>query len=166
MKIVSLQTLIHPRSRLAFVLLLIAIHSFLVGIGLITRPAMLMKLFGFGPCYERFFPTQGGVFHVAMAIGYAMAALNVDKYRYLIYFSIIVKSLATIYLFIYYSVLNSLCIILASGIGDGLMALAIFLSLLFYVRSDGNSCDSTEDSQGGKRHACDSSNPFEEAKDG
>ncbi len=166
MKIISMETLKHPRSRLVFVLLLIAVHSFLVGIGLIARPAMLMRFFGFGPCLERFFPTQGGVFHVAMAIGYAMAAVNVDKFRCLIYFSIIVKTLATVYLFIYYSVLNSLWIILASGIGDGIMALAIFLSLLFYIRSGENSYTKAEGFQGGRGDGRDRSNALEEAGSG
>jgi hypothetical protein len=127
---------------------------------------MLMRFFGFGPCFERFFPTQGGVFHIAMAIGYAMAAVNVDKFRCLIYFSIIVKTLATIYLFIYYSVLNSLWIILASGVGDGIMALAIFLSLLFYIRSGENSYGQAEHSQGGQRHGRDRSNALEEPESG
>ncbi len=166
MKIVSLQTLINPRSRLAFVLFLIAIHSFLVGVGLIIRPAMLMKLLGFGLCYERFFPTQGGVFHIAMAIGYTMAALKVDKYRCLIHFSIIVKSVAALYLFIYYFIMNSLWIILVSGIGDGLMALVIFLSLLFYVRSDGNSNGDMKESESSKNDSWDQSVPSGEKKNG
>jgi hypothetical protein len=166
MKIITVQTLKHPRSRLVFVLSVIAIHSLLIGIGLIARPAMLMRFFGFGPCFERFFPTQGGVFHIAMAVGYAMAAVNVDKFRCLIYFSIIVKTLATIYLFIYYSVLNSLWIILASGVGDGIMALAIFLSLLFYVRSGENAYGKAEGLQGGLRNGRNRSNPLEEAGSG
>jgi hypothetical protein len=132
MKITSLEILKSPHSRLAFVLALIAIHSFLVGLGLIVRPGMLMEFLGFGACYERFFPTQGGVFHVAMAIAYAMAAVDVRKCRCLVFFSIIVKTIATIYLFVYYLIVNSMWIVLASGIVDGVMAVAICLSLLSY----------------------------------
>ena len=138
MNFLSLSALRLPRSRLSLILVLIAIHSFVAGLGLIIRPAMLMKFFGFSNDYERFFPTQGGVFHVVMAIGYTMAALNVDYYRCLIYFSIIVKIIATIFLFIYYFVMDSKWIVLASGIGDGLMALLIFLALFSYDRSAKN----------------------------
>ncbi|MBU1938018.1 hypothetical protein KKG05_11515 [bacterium] len=124
----------HPHSRLVLILFLIAIHSFLVGIGLIIRPGTLMLLFGFNPGYERFFPTQGGVFHIVMAIGYTMAALRINDYRCLIIFSIIVKSIAAVYLFIYYALVDSIWIVLVSGIGDGLMALAILFALLSFVR--------------------------------
>jgi len=125
----------NPRSRLALILVLVAIHSICVGIGLIIRPAELMQLFGFGKCYERFFPTQGGVFHIVMAVGYLMAAHNVDQYRCLAIFSIIVKIMATIFLFTYFVVVEKIWLVLLSGIGDGLMGLVIYLAFASYLKS-------------------------------
>ena len=125
----------NPRSRLSLLLILVAIHSFCVGVGLIIRPAELMQLFGFGICYERFFPTQGGVFHIVMAVGYLMAAYDVDQYRCLVIFSIIVKILATVFLFTYFIAVEQIWLVLMSGFSDGLMGMAIYVSLLLYLKS-------------------------------
>lgn len=125
----------NPRRRLSLILILVAIHSISVGIGLIVRPAELMQIFGFGKCYERFFPTQGGVFHIVMAVGYLMAAYNVDQYRCLTIFSIIVKMMATIFLFAYFIVVEQIWLVLVSGISDCLMGIVIYLALLSYLKS-------------------------------
>ena len=125
----------NPRSRLSLILILVAIHSFCVGVGLIIRPAELMQLFGFGICYERFFPTQGGVFHIVMAVGYLMAAYNVDQYRCLVIFSIIVKIMATVFLFTYFIAVEQIWLVLMSGFSDGIMGLAIYVFLLLYLKS-------------------------------
>ena len=50
----------NPRSRLSFILVLVAIHSICVGIGLIVRPAELMQLshtFQIFSCFFLPFPT-------------------------------------------------------------------------------------------------------------
>jgi hypothetical protein len=125
----------NPRGRLSLLLILVAIHSFCVGVGLIIRPAELMELFGFGMCYERFFPTQGGVFHIVMAVGYLMAAYNVDQYRCLVIFSIIVKIMATVCLFTYFIAVEQIWLVLMSGFSDGLMGMAIYVALLLYLKS-------------------------------
>jgi hypothetical protein len=121
-----------PRSILTTVLILVAIHSFCVGIGLVFWPITLMRYFGFGQCSERFFPTQGGVFHIVMSVGYMMAAL--DRYRCLVFFSIVVKVAATIFLFIYFFAVDQIWLVLLSGVGDGIMAILISLSYISYYR--------------------------------
>jgi len=123
-----------PRRRLSLILILVAIHSFCVGIGLIIRPDELMQLFCFGICYERFFPTQGGVFHIVMAVGYLMAAYNVDQYRCLVIFSIIVKIMATVFLFTYFIAVEQIWLVLVSGFSDGIMGIAIYVALLLYLK--------------------------------
>lgn len=92
----------NAESRLSLVLWAIALHSFLVGLGLIMQPPVIMKLFGFKSCGEHFFPAQGGVFHIVMAFAYAMAAGNLQKNRALVIFSIGVKAAATVFLLIYF----------------------------------------------------------------
>ena len=122
-----------PDKLLSVVLYLVALHSFLTGLALVVQPTLLMKLIEFSPICERFFPTQGGVFHILMAVAYIMGAVNVKKYYYVIVFSIIVKSAATVFLLTYCFTVEFKWIILLFGIGDGLMGLIIFLSLQYYL---------------------------------
>lgn len=116
---------------LSLFLWLVALHSFLVGVGLIVFPPSLMDFFGYGACTERFFPSQGGVFHIAMAVGYAMAAYNLKRYECLIIFSIVVKFLATAFLFIYFIFVSSIWLVILSGISDFLMGLIILILYRF-----------------------------------
>ena len=120
------------QKRLQWLLYLMALHSFAVGVGLMAQIKMLMQFMGFASIAQPFFPAQGGIFHVIMAAAYFLAAKNRQKYECLIPFSIFVKSCATLFLFIYFFAVQPIPLILLSAVGDGLMAL---LLLLFY-RSD------------------------------
>ncbi len=136
-----------PDILLRILLRLIGLHSFIVGCALITQPAFLMKLAEFGPEYERFFPTQGGVFHIVMAVCYVMASLDLRKHYSMIVFSIAVKMIATFFLLIYYFVIDPKWIVLVSGLGDGMMAVMIYAALRYYLNflespdlQDGEDC--------------------------
>ncbi|KUG26127.1 hypothetical protein ASZ90_004040 [hydrocarbon metagenome] len=118
------------KKLLSIFLWLVAAHSFWVGVGLIILPDSLINFFGFNKCTERFFPSQGGVFHIAMAVGYAMAAFDLRKYDCLIIFSIIVKFLATVFLFIYFFFVSSIWLVIFSGVSDFLMGLIILILYL------------------------------------
>jgi len=116
---------------LSVFLWLVAVHSFLVGIGLIVLPSSAFEFLGFNPTFERFFSTQGGVFHIAMSVGYAMAGYDKIKYKQLIVFSIIVKIIATVFLISYFLIISSQWLILMSGISDFLMgAIILYLYLV------------------------------------
>ena len=121
-----------PRTRLSIVMWITAIHSFVVGLGLIVQHPEIMKYFGFDHCMECFFPAQGGVFHIVMAFGYALAAVDSDKFYCLAFFSIVVKLCATIFLFTYYFAVESIWMILASGLQDGILFILILFSFLSY----------------------------------
>jgi hypothetical protein len=123
----------YPDKLLSTVLWLVALHSITIGLVLIAQPTLLMKLSGFSPECERFFPAQGGVFHVLMAVAYVMGAINIKKYHYLIVFSIIVKAVATLFLMVYCFTVEFKWIVLLSGIGDGVMGLIIFIALQNYL---------------------------------
>ena len=117
---------------LSLFLWLVAIHSFLVGIGLIFSPSEVFEFLEFNSTFDRFFSTQGGVFHIAMAVCYEMAAVNLVKYKQLIIFSIIVKFIATVFLLSYFLIISSQWMIILSAISDFLMGtilLYFFLSL-------------------------------------
>ena len=123
----------HPEKLLSTVLWLVAVHSIAMGLALITQPDVLMEWSGFRFEFERFFPAQGGVFHLLMAVAYMMGAMNSKKYHYLIIFSIIVKAVATTFLFVYCFIIEFKWIILISGIGDGVMGVMIFVALEYYL---------------------------------
>ncbi|MFZ1519905.1 MAG: hypothetical protein WAU11_14075 [Ignavibacteriaceae bacterium] len=117
----------HPKvdKILSVFLWLVAIHSFLVGIGLIVLPTSVFKFLGYESTFDRFFSTQGGVFHIVMAIGYAMAGYDKKRFECLIIFSIIVKFIATLFLIIYFILISSQLLIVLSGISDFMMCLVI-----------------------------------------
>ncbi|MCK9994973.1 MAG: hypothetical protein KAH56_01695 [Candidatus Krumholzibacteria bacterium] len=110
---------------LRFWLWSLALHSVAVGLGLIWHPAALLGKLGYIPCSEPFFPVQGGVFHIVMAVGYSMAAWDPLRFRCLVVFAIVVKVLATIFLIIYWIMNLSLQVVLLSGLADGAMALVL-----------------------------------------
>ena len=123
-----------PRFRLSVVMWIVALHSFIVGLGLIIQHPDIMKFFGFDKCMESFFPAQGGVFHIVMSFGYVLAALDSDKFYCLVLFSVIVKLCATIFLFTYYFFVESIWMVFASGIQDGILFILILYSLLSYEK--------------------------------
>jgi len=118
----------NPLKRLEWLLYLVAIHSLFVGIALIIHPASVIAFFGYAPITEHFFPVQGGIFHVIMAIGYTFGARDMKKHRCLIVFAIIIKTFATIFLIIYFVFVDHILMVLLSGFADGLMAILIYFA--------------------------------------
>ena len=118
---------------LKYFLWIVAIHSLAVGAGLIIMPVFMMEYLGFGICPERFFRAQGGVFHIAMAVGYAMAAYNPERFRGLVILSIIVKFIATIFLLTYFVFVSSIILILLSMVSDFFMGIIV---LYLYRKSE------------------------------
>lgn len=124
-----------PKERLSFFLWLVAIHSFCVGLGLMIQIPSIMDFLGYGTCKEHFFPAQGGVFHIVMALGYAMAASNLERNECLVIFSIVAKGAATVFLLVYYFAIEPIWSVIVSGIGDGLMMIIILLAWMSYSKS-------------------------------
>jgi hypothetical protein len=115
-----------PSRRLSIFLCLVAAHSFTVGILLVIQPPALMALMGFGVIQQPFFPCQGGVFHVIMAIAYVYGAMDIRKNKNLIIYAIIVKMAAAGFLFSYYYFMERLMVIFLSGAVDFLMGAGIW----------------------------------------
>lgn len=131
MKILKNNVFKNPDILLSTILWLVAVHSIAIGLALIIQPAVLMEWSGFGSEYERFFPAQGGVFHLLMAVAYVMGAMNSKKYHYLIVFSIIVKVVATTFLLIYCFMVEFKWTNLIFGLVDGVMGAMIFIALVY-----------------------------------
>lgn len=121
--------------HLRLVLWAAALHSFAVGLGLILHPAPVLAYFGYAPLSEPFFPTQGGVFHVLMAVGYGMGAVHPDRFLCLVVFAVIVKTAATAFLLTYWSLVSPLWIVLLSAVGDGALAVALWWAYRRWRRS-------------------------------
>ena len=141
MKILKNSLFKNPGILLSTVLWLIAAHSIAMGLALIIQPDILMEWSGFRSEYEHFFPAQGGVFHLLMAVAYIMGAINSKKYHYLIVFSIIVKAVATTFLIVYCITVEFKWTILIFGFVDGVMGAMIFIALaynLHFQRTYGN----------------------------
>ena len=116
-----------PETQLKVFLWLIALHSLSVGIGLILFPPSYLEFFGFENYSFSFFQVQGGVFHIVMAMAYIMASNYMYKSPGLIIFSVSAKSMATVFLIIYYLFVESSWMIIMSALGDAIMASILYL---------------------------------------
>jgi len=123
-----MKRVINPCKALSIILWLIAIHSFIVGLGLVFMPADILEIFGFTVA-EKFFSAQGGVFHIVVCMVYIGGAIDIVNNKLLIYISIAAKFIATFFLLFYYFVITDIWVVLFSGLGDFLMGLIILLVL-------------------------------------
>jgi hypothetical protein len=96
---------------------------------MLLHPPALMAWCGFDRGLEPFFVVQNGVFHFVLAAGYALAAVNPCSHRSLVLFAIVAKSMAMLFLVVYWIAYDPRWVIVASGAGDGGMALAVGLLL-------------------------------------
>jgi hypothetical protein len=106
-------------------LILVSIHSFCVGLGLIFIPLGLYEFFGFRGYGGNFFKIQAGVFHIVMCLAYSWAALDPVRNVILIRFAIVAKMMATVFLISYAVFIDMIWTVMASGVGDFLMGLVL-----------------------------------------
>ena len=116
------------RGQLQLLLWLVALHSLAVGVGLVLHPARMLAAAGYAPVGEDFFPVQGGVFHLVMAVGYALGARDPERNAALIRFAVLVKLLACVFLLSYWLGQRHLLVVLGSGLVDGAMAVLILIA--------------------------------------
>jgi hypothetical protein len=115
-------------------LILVAVHSFCVGMGLIFFTPSQMEFLGFN-ISDKFFPAQGGVFHIIMSIAYFFPVINVKKYYTFIIFTVIVKLLATVFLFIYFLFIDQILMVMISGIFDFMIAVVLLIIFNWYRKT-------------------------------
>ena len=126
----------NPRRRLSLLLWAVSLHSLGVGLGLILTTPEAMQNYGFGFCGERFFPVQGGVFHIVMALAYALAARDPGRHFSLVVLTICAKSMALVFLLSYFFFVARIQTVLFSGIADGLMGLVVFLAYSSFRKAE------------------------------
>ncbi len=118
----------YPTERiLRWFLLIVAVHTFGVGLVLIVAGNTVMEFFGFPQLESRFFQMQGGFFHLLFSYIYWKASTDVNRYEYLILFVVVVKCVATVFLFSYYFFIERVIMVLLSGFVDGGMGVIIYL---------------------------------------
>jgi len=112
-----------PRTdKLATVfVVLVALHSYAVGVGLLLLPRFSLPIGGFEVPDALFFVHQGGVFHLVVASGYLM---EWQRHR-TIDFMLLTKCLATAFLAVSWALIaGAPWLIGASALQDGAMAAA------------------------------------------
>ncbi len=122
------------KAILVWSLWLIALHSIGFGLALIIFPCSVLEFFGF-TISQKFFATQGGVFHLIISFVYIRAALDLEHSKDLIILACITKFSATIFLFSYYIFGTRLIVILFSGFMDFIMGIAILIFYLLFRKS-------------------------------
>jgi hypothetical protein len=121
------ETVRRDRNMLRPALLLMALHSLFTGVGLLVQPDFLLRWGGWGEVVQSFFPAQGGVFHIPMAALYVKASQPGPARPVLLRFTILVKSVAALFLLAYYAFVETIWLVAVSGVGDGLMAVLVLI---------------------------------------
>jgi len=119
------------RTMLIWALWMIALHSIGFGLALIIFPCSVIEFFGF-TISQKFFATQGGVFHLIISYAYIRAALNPEHSKDLIILSCITKFSATLFLFSYYLFGTQIITVLLSGFVDFLMGSTLLILFLLF----------------------------------
>lgn len=114
-----------PRAerRLRLAVVLIALHSYAVGLALILVTGWGTRFGGFGEVTPLFFPRQAGVFHLVVATGYL---LEYFRYRGVLLL-LFAKSCAVVFLTAYWLAAPGAWAVPLSGLGDAAMGLAVLL---------------------------------------
>jgi hypothetical protein len=114
-----------------WLIILIGIHSFAVGLALLAAPLWVAGFFGWGEVTPLFFARQAGIFHIVLAVGYVF-----EYFRYgSIYLLILAKTVAFVFLLSVTVVSGSPWVVPFSGVTDGLMGLVVYFVRRRVVRA-------------------------------
>ena len=104
-----------------WVVVLVILHTLIVGAFLLAAPAFAARFGGWGEASPLFFPTQAGIFHVVLGVAYF---IEYFKYKGV---TILVSAKAMAVLFLgTWTFLGAPWVVPFSALGDGLMGLAVF----------------------------------------
>jgi hypothetical protein len=106
-----------------WLIMLIVLHTFGVGIVLLGAPQWAARFFGWGEVTPLFFPRQAGVFHFVLAIGYLREYFRWRSVALLV----TAKSMAFLFLVSTAVLDGSPWVVPFSGVADGLMGLVAYV---------------------------------------
>jgi hypothetical protein len=112
---------------------LVAAHSFLIGLALLAIPEWGARFGGFDRLDPLFFARQGGAFHIVVAIGYVTEHLRHRTMNLLL----LAKGLAVVFLVTTTLLTEVPWVVPMSAAGDGLMAVAALLIRRWGARAAG-----------------------------
>jgi len=116
------------RRQIQAVLFLLFIHSALTGFGLLVFPEAWLNFLGLHIVPQRFFVSQGGVFHLLMAGAYLAGMIHPLRNVVLIQFAIIVKFCAALFLILYFLFVQGILFVLLNALIDGFFCWLLLLS--------------------------------------
>jgi hypothetical protein len=108
-----------PRLERTLVIL-IALHSVAVGLGLTLLPGWGARFGGFGEVQPTFFARQAGVFHFVVAFGYLYEFFRYRSIGLLLF----AKSVAVVFLTLAFVLGQHAWLVPVSALGDGVMGAA------------------------------------------
>ncbi len=108
-----------PRLERVLVVL-IALHSVAVGLGLTLLPGWGARFGGFGEVQPTFFARQAGVFHFVVAFGYLYEFFRYRSIGLLLF----AKSVAVVFLTLAFLLGQHAWLVPVSALGDGVMGAA------------------------------------------
>jgi hypothetical protein len=103
-------------------ILLIAAHSYAVGLALLFATEWGVRFGGWGGATTLFFPRQAGAFHLVLATGYLIEHARHRGVALLL----TAKGTAVVFLAAMTALDGGPWVVPLSGLGDGLMALAVW----------------------------------------
>lgn len=107
--------------QLRWLILLVGVHSCVLGLLMLAEPRFLLGILGFHDPGPLFFPSQSGVFLLILGLCYLYAVLE-PSYVWTI---VVSKAGAVIFLFVHAAFLEAPPIIWAAGAGDATMLAAV-----------------------------------------
>ena len=115
---------------LKFAIILISLHSLLLGITMLFFPLSFTEFFGFKSTETFFWQSQSGIFLIVLAIAYFLAYKELDRSRVLVHFIVLSKVLAVVFLMVHFVFLKAPYSIGLAAAGDALMGLCVlFLNI-------------------------------------
>lgn len=108
-----------------WLILLVGIHSCVLGLVMLFAPRFILATFGFPATVPIFFPTQSGIFLLILGLCY-LRALVVPSFVWTI---VVSKALAVLFLLVHVAFLGAPPIIWAAGAGDAAMLVAVAVLL-------------------------------------
>lgn len=107
-------------------IVLVAVHSVVLGIALLFMPFTTLRLFGWETGGQIFFPSQSGVFLILLGGAY-FAALWHRPFAWLL---VVSKGVAVLFLVTHYLLGTGPAVLLAAAFFDGLMGAAVLVVLV------------------------------------
>ena len=114
------------------IILAVALHSTIVGAILLTRPLQLLHAVGWEYEGSVFFPNQAGIFHIVLGAVYLTAIWH----RVLAWLLVGAKTVAFVFLLTEYAIGNGPVVLIAIGVADGLMGVAVAAVMTWNARSN------------------------------